>query len=120
MRLLLDIGQCERSAKRGAHVGSCLATVADAGGHAALLACAEGVAERPDAARAAKSATAALEDIYQSAADARSPRETLQEGLGAADRAVRGTGERGRAAAVAALVLHGRHWYAGHAGHVRV
>ena len=123
MRLFLDIGHCDRSTKPGARAGTCLAAVADGpaeAGHGVLLACAEGVAGRPDAEQAARTATTALSDAYYSAADVYAPLETLQDGLLAANRAVRATGERGRAAAVAALVLQGRRWYTAHAGHVRV
>lgn len=121
MRLFLDIGYYERSTKRGMSPGCCLAAVAEnarEAGQGALLACAEAIADRPDGESAARSATTALGDVYY-AADAASPREALEEGLHAANHAVRATGERGRAAAVAALVLHGRRWYAGHAGHIR-
>ncbi len=121
MRLFLDIGYYERSTKRGINPGSCLAAVTENAREIAqgvLLACAEAIADRPDGENAARSATTALGDVYY-AADAASPRETLQEGLHAANHAVRATGERGRAVAVAALVLHGRRWYAGHAGHIR-
>src|SRR5438105_2245869 len=121
MRLFLDIGFYQRSTKRGTYPGNCIAAVTDNvqdTGHGVLLACAEGIAERPDAENAARSATTALGDVYH-AADGTAPEQILEEGLRAANHAVRATGERGRAAAVAALVLRGHHWYAGHAGHIR-
>lgn len=123
MRLFLDIGYCERSAKRGSLPGSCATIVADnlaEAGHGVMLACAEGIANRPDPEPAARCATTTLGDIYYSAPTSGSTRSTLQEGMNAANRAIRAAGERGRAAAVAALVLQGRRWYTAHAGHIRV
>jgi serine/threonine protein phosphatase PrpC len=123
MRLFLDIGHYEWSAKRDLRPGTCIATVADnapEGGHGVLLACAEGVAGRPEAEHAARSVTTALGDMYYSAADDAPVRQTLEEALTAANNAIRASGDRGRAAVVAALVLQGRRWYAAHAGHVRV
>lgn len=123
MRLFLDIGHYERSAKRDLRPGTCIATVADnapEGGHGVLLACAEGVAGRPEAEHAARSVTTALGDMYYSAADDAPVRQTLEEALTAANNAIRASGNHGRAAVVAALVLQGRRWYCAHAGHVRV
>lgn len=123
MRLFLDIGHYEWSAKRELRPGSCLAAVADTapeGGHGVLLACAEGLAGRPEAEQAARSVTTALGDMYYSAADDAPVRQTLEDALTAANNAIRASGDRGRAAVVAALVLQGRRWYTAHAGHVRV
>lgn len=122
MRLLIDIGYCEQSAKRTAPAGSCIAIVpeADRGSHGVLLACGEGVAGRPEREQAAKTAMTTLGDTYYAAADGWSPRQALAEGLDAAHQAVMGGGERGRAAVVGALVLHGRSWVLAHAGNVRV
>lgn len=109
--------------KRGALTGNCLAAVADGatdGGQGVLLACAEGVAGRPEPEHAARSATTALGDAYYSAVDTGSPVDILREGITAANHAVRATGERGRAATMAALIIEGRHWYCAHAGQVRV
>src|SRR4051794_16325848 len=116
MRLFLDIGYCQRSTKRGTNPGNCIAAVTDNAqdtGHGVLLACAEGVPDRPDAENASRSVTTALGDVYH-AANGAGPEQILQEGMRAANHAVRATGERGRAAAVAVLVLRGHHWYAGH------
>lgn len=123
MRLFLDIGHYEQAGKRGVPNGSCIVAITDTGtdaSHGVLLACAEGVAGRPEGQQAARSATTALGDTYYSATEGISAQEMLQEGVDAANHAVRATGERGRAATVAGLVLMGRRWYTAHAGHIRV
>lgn len=123
MRLILDIGNFDGSAKISAVEGGTIAVVSesatstDAG---VLLACAEAVAGRPAGEQAARTATAALSDVYYAAIEAATPQQALREALFAANRAVRAGSERGRAAAVAALVLRGRRWISGHAGNVRV
>lgn len=122
MCLFLDIGHCDGSAKRGAVPGKTIATVSEfIGGtdHGALLGCAAGVVERPDAEEAARSAAAAAGEVYYAAVEAASPRQALSEALNAANMAVRTGGERGRAAAFVAVALRGRHWVVGHAGNVR-
>lgn len=122
MFLFLDIGHCDGSTKRGALPGKTLATVSEfvAGTDAgALLGCAAGVIERPDAEEAARSAATATGEMYFTAIEAASAQEALSEALSAANAAVRTGGERGRAAAVAAVVLQGSRWVVGHAGDVR-
>ena len=123
MRLFLDIGHCDRSVRRGVLAGRTIAIVSDevAGSdHGALLACAEGLAERPDAERAAKTATTALGDTYYTAVETDAPQNALAEAFDAANIAVRSGGDRGRAAVLGGLVLHGRRWVVGHIGNVRV
>jgi serine/threonine protein phosphatase PrpC len=123
MRLFLDIGHCDRSVRRGVLAGRTIAIVSDAvtgSDHGALLACAEGLAERPDPERAAKTATTALGDTYYTAVETDAPQNALTEAFDAANIAVRSGGDRGRAAVLGGLVLHGRRWVVGHIGNVRV
>jgi len=122
MRLFLDIGHCDRSAKRGVLTGRTIAIVSDAAesDHGALLACAEGLAERPDVEQAAKSATTALGDTYYLALETDAPRNALEEAFTSANMEVKNGGDRGRAAVVAAAVLHGRQVIVGNVGNVRV
>ena len=121
MRLFLDIGHCDRSAKRGVLSGRTIAIVSDtAVDHGALFACAEGLADRPDVEQAAKTAASALGDAYYLAVETDTPRHALEEAFEGANQEVRTGGERGRAAALAAVVLQGRHAVIGHAGNVRV
>lgn len=89
-------------------------------GRGALMACADGVAERPEPVRAAQVALTALGDSFYAAPDSWGPRQSLLESIQAAHQAVRAAGERGRAAALSALVLRGRRWLIAHAGHTRV
>jgi len=84
-----------------------------------LIACADGVAERPEPARAARIALTALGDSFYAAPEVWGPRQSLMESVQAAHQAVRVGGERGRAAALSALVLRGRRWLIAHAGHTR-
>lgn len=123
MRLFLDIGHCDRSVKRGVLEGRTIAIVSDIASGSdlgALLACAEGMSERPDAERAAKTATTAFGDTYYMAVETDTPPNALREAFEAANVAVRTGGDRGRAAVVGGLVLHGRRWMVGHIGNVRV
>ena len=123
MRLFLDIGHCDRSVKRGVLPGRTIAIVSDTvtgSDHGALLACAEGVADRPDIEQAAKTATTVLGDAYCLAVETDTPRRALEEAFDAANLEVRTGGERGRAAALSALVLQGRRFVIGHVGNVRV
>ena len=122
MRLFLDIGHCDRSAKRGVLTGRTIAIVSDtaASDHGALLACAEGLVDRPDVEQAAKSAATALGDVYYLAVETDAPRDALEEAFVGANIEVRNAGERGRAAVVAAAVLHGRNVVVGNVGNVRV
>lgn len=92
----------------------------DQSDHGALLACAEGIAQRPDAERAAKAATTALGDAYYVAVETDTPRNALEEASEAANLAVRTGGERGRAAVLGGLVLRGRRWIVSHVGNVRI
>lgn len=123
MRLFIDIGHCDRSAKPGALQGRTIAIVTDtvAGSdHGALLACAESIAERPDAEQASRTAATALGDAYYLAVETETPQRALKEAFDAANLAVRTGGERGRASALAVLILHGRESVVGHVGNVRV
>lgn len=122
MRLFLDIGHCDGSTKRGAVDGRTSAVVPEAAAeadHGALLLCAEAIAERPDGEQAAQSVVTMLSEVYAATVEAGTPQQALHEALRAANMGVRAGGERGRAAAVAALVLQGRRWFIGHAGGVR-
>lgn len=123
MRLFLDIGHCDRSTKRGVLSGRTLAIVSDAitgVDHGALLACAEGLPDRPDVEQAAKTAATALGDAYYFATETDTPRSALKEAFEAANMEVRTGGERGRAAVIAAVVLHGQQLIVGNVGNVRV
>jgi len=122
MRLFLDIGHCDRSAKRGVLTGRTIAIVSDTAesDRGALLACAEGLVDRPDAEPAAKSAATAVGDTYYLAAETDTPRDALEEAFAGANVEVKNGGERGRAAVAAAAVLHGRNVVVGNVGNVRV
>jgi serine/threonine protein phosphatase PrpC len=123
MRLFLDIGHCDRSTRRGVLSGRTLAIVSDAitgADHGALLACAEGLADRPDVEQAAKTAATALGDAYYLATETDAPRGALAEAFEAANAEVRTGGERGRAAVIAAVVLRGQQLIFGNVGNVRV
>lgn len=123
MRLLLDIGHSERAAKPTALLGRCLAAMpghTNEPGQGIMLVCAQGITEGPDPAAAARTAAEVMEDVYATAAPTAAVRETLTDGMTAANHAVRASGERGRAASLAAVVLHGTHWHFAHAGHVRI
>ncbi|MFL6653203.1 MAG: protein kinase domain-containing protein [Sulfurifustis sp.] len=122
MRLLLDIGHSERSSKPTALLGRCVAVMparTSEPGQGVMLICAQGIAEGPDPVQAARAAVEVMEDVYTTATLTATLRETLTDGVTAANHAVRASGDRGRAAALAAVVLHGTRWYLAHAGHVR-
>lgn len=122
MRLFLDIGHSDGSARRGVSEGKTFVVSPELTGSAygALLACTEGVADAPDRERAAQAAASALREIYETTIDAAPAAQALREALDGANRAVRAGGERGRAAAVAVLLLQGRRWTTAHLGNVRV
>lgn len=123
MQLFLDTGHSERTTRRPLPRGACLEIVPDTGrdgGRGALLACAEGVPELPDAEKAARIAITALADSYYAAPEGWALRQALEESVRAAHQAVLAGGERGRAAVFAALVLRGRRWLAVHVGHARI
>ena len=121
--LFLDSGACGHSSRRDADPPPVINRVPDpgrAGVHGALLACAEGVAERPDGNGAASAALGALSDSFYAAPEGWGPRQSLEESLLVAHQAVRAGGERGRAAVIAALALRGRRWTTANAGNIRV
>jgi protein phosphatase len=123
MQLFLDTGHSERTARPEVPRGTCLEIVPDTGrdaGRGALLACAEGLPERPEAEKAARIAITALADSYYAAPEGWALRQAFEESVQAAHQAVLAGGERGRAAVFAALVLRGRRWLAAHAGHARI
>lgn len=123
MQLFLDTGYSERAARRETPRGACLEIVPEAGrdgGRGALLACAEGLPDRPEAEKAARIAITALADSYYAAPEGWALKQALEESVRAAHQAVLAGGERGRAAVFAALVLRGRRWLAAHAGHARI
>lgn len=121
MPLFLDIGHFDRATRQSASPGACLAVVppGTGEGHGLLLACAEGLPDRPEPQQAAKTVVTILGDNYYAATIGQPPKEALEDSIACAHRALTSTGERGRAAAVAALVLRGRHWWTAHAGSVR-
>ncbi|BAU48942.1 protein serine/threonine phosphatase [Sulfurifustis variabilis] len=123
MQLFLDTGHSERTPRQEPPRGTCLEIVPETGrdgGRGALLACAEGIADRPEAEKAARIAITALADSYYAAPEGWALRQALEESVRAAHQAVLAGGERGRAAVFAALVLRGRRWLAAHAGHARI
>ncbi len=123
MRLFLDIGHYDGSAKRGAVEGRTITVVPDAPTDAdpgTLLACAAAVADRPEGEQAARGAATAFSEVYAAAVGTVAVRQALSEGLRAANSAVRASAERGRAVALTALVLQGRRWLSCHAGNVRL
>jgi serine/threonine protein phosphatase PrpC len=121
MPLILDIGRCDRSTQPNVITGNCLILVPESRdeGHGVLLACAEGIGERPAPEQAAKTAVAALGDGYYAASADQPLRQALEESLNAAHQMLSTGGERGRAATVAAVALRGRRWLTGHAGNIR-
>lgn len=119
MTLFVDTGFAVLAARGETREGSCVAVVSDTSHGEALIACADGLLDRPDPQGAQEAALAALRDSYLTAAGF-TLEQTLRESLNAANQAVRGGGERNRAAAVSALALRDCHWIAGHAGHTRI
>lgn len=88
--------------------------------HGALLAIADGIAELPSPETAAHDVLKTLGEHYYTAPENWGLKHTLRESIAAANRSLIATGERGRAAALSALVLRRRRWAIAHAGHARV
>lgn len=120
MSLFLDIGQSNQPPQT-AVTGNCLVLIPEGrdDGHGVLLACAEGMAERPEPQQAARTVVTALGDHYYAATAGLPLRQALEESLNAAHQSLLTAGERGRAAVLTVLVLRGRRWLMGHAGHIR-
>lgn len=89
-------------------------------GHGALLAIADGVADAPAPESAARDALRALRDHYYAAPENWGLKHALQESVAVANHALFTGGEKGRAAALSALVLRRRRWAVAHAGSTRV
>jgi protein phosphatase len=123
MPLFLDTGFSTKTGRVNAEDEPCLVVVVPnpvkEGAHGALLAVADGLVERSAPEAAARDAVRALNDSYYAAPEDWGLKHALQESCQAANQAVLDTGERGRAAALSALVMRRRRWVAAHAGHVR-
>lgn len=85
-----------------------------------LLAIADGIVERISPEAAARDVLKILGEHYYTAPENWGLKHTLRESIAAANRSLMATGERGRAAALSALVLRRRRWAITHAGHARV
>jgi protein phosphatase len=90
------------------------------GHHGALLALADGLTERPDPEGAAADAIAALAASYSKTPESWPLERALRESFDLAHRKVLAGEERGRAAALSALVLRDRRWVTAHVGDTRV
>lgn len=122
MALFLDSGASGQAARRDLDPPPAIQVVPDPGmhdAHGALFACADGIADRPDAGGAARDALLALRASFSAAPETWATDMVLNESAQAAHHALRHAGERGRAAAVSALVLRRRRWRLAHAGHTR-
>ena len=123
MTLFLDAGGHGHSARRDLDPPPTyhqLPDAIDSHWRGVLLACADGVADRPQPNDAARDALTALRASYYAAPETWSLEFALRESVQAAHQALRHAGERGRAAAISALVLHRRRWLLAHAGNARV
>lgn len=86
----------------------------------ALAVLASGVPDRPQPDDAAHAAASAFGTSYFTTPADWSAEQAVEESFKAADQAVRGAGERGRAASLSGLVLRHRQWALAHAGNTRV
>lgn len=123
MTLFLDSGASGQSARRDLDPPPAIQLVPDPGtddAHGALFACADGIAGRPDADRAARDALLALRSSFAAAPETWAAQLVLDESVQAAHHALRHGGERGRAAAMSALMLRRRRWRLAHGGHTRI
>ena len=123
MTLFLDAGGHGHSARRDLDPPPTYHQLPDPiDGHwrGVLLACADGIADRPQPHVAAVDALAALRASYYAAPETWGLPVALAESLQAAHQALRHAGERGRAAALSAIVLHRRRWLLAHAGNARI
>jgi serine/threonine protein phosphatase PrpC len=122
MPLYIDTGF---SSARGAHHDdeSCLMSVPRADedmGHGAMILIADGIAERIAPESAAKDTLQAIHSHYYAAPENWGLKHILQESVAAANRALLTSGDKGRAAAFAAVVLRRRRWAIIYAGNTRV
>ncbi len=121
MTLFLDTGVATNKGKRGTNFDSCIATAPDNRmEHGGLVACADGIAERPEAHEAARAAVQALSESYFAAPENWSTREALEQSVKAAHQVVASGGEARRASSLSVLILRGRCWTVAHLGHTRV
>ncbi len=125
MLMLLDTGFSSRAGAHDGNRSSCLVVVPHAKkdeGHGALLTLATGLAGRPGADQATREAIQSLNESYYATPGDWGLKHALKESIQAVHQMLlAGTGaERGRAAALSALVLRGRHWVIGHVGTGRV
>jgi protein phosphatase len=123
MPLFLDTGLSDRSPGRSSEAPCGVVFVPDEDlvhPHGALLAVAEGIAEGPDSEGAAADTLKTLADSYYAAPENWRPERALAESAETANQLLRAQGERGRAAALSALVLRQRRWWVAHAGDTRV
>ena len=122
MPLFVDTGFS--SARGASHDDqACLVVVPNAEDdhdHGVLLAIADGVADRPAPPTAARDALKAFGDHYYAAPENWGLKHTLQESAAAANHILLSSGDKGRAAALSALVLRRRRWGIVHAGNTRV
>ena len=120
--LLLDAGYSTAGGKRGENFDACFTNAPDdspLNTHGTLLAIADGLVEMSGAAEAARTAIESLKDSYFNAFEGWSPQHALSQSIKAANDAVNGGPERGRAASLTALVLRRRRWFIAHAGNTR-
>ena len=123
MALFLDSGASGQAARRDLDPPPAIQRVPDPGtdeGHGALFACADGLPERPDPDGAARDVLVALRSSFSAAPETWAAPLVLSESMQAAHHALRNAGERGRAAALSALVLRHRRWRLAHVGHGRI
>lgn len=123
MSLYLDTGYSSSKRTRDGIAESCLVVVPNTSAqmiHGALLAVAEGLAERPDPDNASHDALRALGESFYSTPENWNLEQSLRESFSAANQSVLTLGERRRAASLTALVLRHRRWTFAHAGDTRL
>ena len=124
MPLYLDIGFASAGGRTDDRPDTFLAQAPSgeepSGHHGALLALADGLTERPDPEGAAADAIAALAASYANTPETWPLERALRESFDLAHRKVLAGAERGRAAALSALVLRDRRWLSAHVGDTRV
>jgi protein phosphatase len=123
MSLYLDTGYSSSKRTRDGIAESCLVVVPNTSAqviHGALLAVAEGLAERPEPDGASRDALRALGESFYSTPENWALEQSLRESFSTANQAVMTLGERRRAASLTALVLRHRRWTFAHAGDTRL
>jgi len=122
MPLFLDAGYATRTARHGFNVDACQTVVPEPrmmDAHGALFVVADGLREKPTPEQASTTVTVELGNAFFAAHESWTSKHALVESLHVADHALRSAGERGRAAALSALVVRGRRWTLAHLGHTR-